>query len=65
MSFESYERTLISAACPVIAVTASTMIGDRERTIAAGFDSYVAKPIDLAQVWGKVTLLSSRYVDCE
>ena len=26
------------------------MIGDRERAIAAGFDSYIAKPIDLGEV---------------
>jgi two-component system cell cycle response regulator len=31
---------------PVVAVTASAMVGDREQLIAAGFDGYVSKPID-------------------
>lgn len=45
---------------PVVAVTASAMIGDRERAIAAGFDSYVAKPIALCEVEAQVAAIASR-----
>ena len=45
---------------PVVAVTASAMLGDRERAIAAGFDSYIAKPIDLREIEMQVEVLASR-----
>jgi two-component system, cell cycle response regulator DivK len=32
---------------PVVAVTASAMMQDRQRILAAGFDAYQSKPIDV------------------
>ena len=37
-----------TAAIPVVAVTASVTPGERDRVVAAGFNGYVSKPIDVA-----------------
>ncbi|WLI90472.1 response regulator [Massilia sp. R2A-15] len=36
-------------AIPVLAATALAMVGDRERLLEAGFDGYLAKPIEPEQ----------------
>jgi len=42
---------------PIMALTASAMQGDRERALAAGFDSYVSKPIPLPSLRDEVERL--------
>jgi two-component system, cell cycle response regulator DivK len=51
------ERT---ASIPVLALTAQAMSGDRERFLEAGFDGYLAKPVDVRELIEAVREHSSR-----
>lgn len=45
------------AGTPIMALTASAMMGDRERALASGFTGYVTKPIRMAQLRAEIERL--------
>jgi two-component system cell cycle response regulator DivK len=51
------ERT---ASIPVLALTAQAMHGDRERLLAAGFDGYLSKPVDVRELMASVRRFCDR-----
>jgi CheY-like chemotaxis protein len=40
---------------PVIAITANALKGDAEKALAAGCDVYMSKPINIRELWSRVT----------
>ncbi len=42
---------------PVLAVTASVMMGEREKIMAAGFDGYHPKPIQISRLLAEIAQL--------
>ena len=49
------EEHLLKEGCVVIALTANAVSGAKERYMAAGFDDYLSKPIEVAQLEKKLS----------
>ncbi|MBI5444042.1 MAG: response regulator [Deltaproteobacteria bacterium] len=45
---------------PIVALTAHVLRGDRERFLAGGMDDYLAKPIDLGEVYRVLDEIAAR-----
>ena len=45
---------------PILAVTANVMRGDKEKTLEAGCDGYIQKPLDIEQLTREVERFISR-----
>lgn len=50
----------VAARVPIVAMTASAMIGDRERCLEVGMDGYVSKPVRERQLWETVAEVVDR-----
>ena len=53
-ALERLRRNERTSSIPVLALTAQAMSGDRERFLEAGFDGYLSKPVDIAELIGTV-----------
>jgi two-component system cell cycle response regulator DivK len=50
----------VTAAIPVIALTAMAMKEDREKSLQAGCDAYIAKPLRHQELYGAIATLLAR-----
>ena len=54
------EPRLCGASLPVVAVTASVMDQDRKKILAAGFDAFISKPVNIRDLLGTLAKLLVR-----
>jgi CheY-like chemotaxis protein len=47
----------------LIAITAHAMTGDRERMIAAGFNGYISKPVEVSTIMDTIRQIIESYLD--
>ena len=59
---QQLKTTVQTRSIPVIALTAHTIAGDRQKCLEVGCDAYVAKPIDFPQLLEKIQALSQKEI---
>jgi len=57
---KSQEASLKSVT--IIAITANVLAGDAEKSLAAGCDAYMPKPINIPELWARIDTYLSRDV---
>lgn len=51
-----------SASTPIIALTAHSLAGDKEKFLACGMDDYISKPLRLSQLVEKIDLFTNKSI---
>ena len=54
------EAACCGASLPVVAVTASVMDQDRKKILAAGFDAYISKPVNIRELLSTLDQMLTR-----
>lgn len=60
VQIRKFEHATEKARCPIVAMTANAMTGDRERCLSHGMDDFLAKPFKRNELMAVIELWSRR-----